>query len=205
MRVPRSISRLIESFEKLPGIGPKTAQRLTYYLMNVPQPQLDAFGDALMKLKRDTVKCGMCMNLGDADPCEICRDQTRKSELICVVEQPLDVFALERAGKFEGVYHVLHGVISPLDHIGPEEIFIGELLRRIKQLDTEEVILGLNPTMEGEATAMYIREEIKKINSNGGGAAIRVTRLAQGLPLGGDVEYADEITLGRAIEGRREF
>lgn len=202
MRVPRSISRLVESFEKLPGIGPKTAQRLTYYLMNVPQNQLDGFAEALGKLKIDTKRCGICLNIGDSDPCDICADATRNHGLVCVVEQPLDALALERAGKFEGVYHVLHGVISPLDHIGPDEIFISELLRRLKTGDVEEVILGLNPTMEGEATAMYIREEIKRMGLNG---EVKITRLAQGLPLGGDVEYADEVTLRRAIEGRREF
>lgn len=196
---PKAIQNLSQNFEKLPGIGPKTAQRLAYYLLHVPQPQLDDFAQSLTRLKQDTQFCSICKNIGGSDPCEICSQPHRDQSQICVVEQPLDIIAIERARKYKGTYHVLHGVIAPLDHIGPDQIYIYELLTRIKQADTmTEIILALNPSMEGEATSLHIKQEIQQINP-----VLTVTRLAQGLPLGGDVEYADAVTLSRAFEGRR--
>lgn len=198
MNLPRPVRKLIESFEKLPGIGPKTAQRLTFYLLHVPQEQLSEFSESLADLKRKTVLCSICFNVAEKDPCSICTDRNRDKLTICVVEQPLDILALEKTGEFKGVYHVLHGAISPLDNIGPDELHIGELLPRLKNNEIEEVILATNPNMEGEATAMYIAKLIKPLE-------IKTTRLAHGLPVGADLEYADEITLSRAIEGRREY
>lgn len=197
MKIARPVLKLIESFEKLPGIGPKTAQRLTYYLLHVPQTELDSFAGALTELKRGTVMCSECLNISEADPCDVCSDSTRDKSIICVVEQPLDVFALDRTGKYRGVYHVLHGAISPLNNIGPDEIHISELLKRVKNGGIKEVILATNVSMEGEATAMFINKQI-----NG---EVKVTRLAHGLPQGSDIEYADDLTLSRALEGRREY
>lgn len=217
MRIlPNSVLKLIESFEKLPGIGPKTASRLTFYLLHVPQPLLDSFGEALINLKKNTVYCSKCFNIGESDPCVICSGTDRDTEIICVVEQPLDILSLERTGKYKGIYHVLHGVIDPLNNIGPDEIRIAELIQRLKSGNINEVILATNPNMEGEATAMYIRREIQnaKVSAIGGSASGRksqnlsgiiITRLAHGLPVGGDLEYADEVTLSRSLEGRREF
>lgn len=204
MRIPRAITKLIESFEKLPGIGPKTAQRLTFYLLHFPQENLDNFASALSNLKKGTEFCSTCKNIGEENPCYICQDVNRDKHTIMVVEQPLDLLAFERTGKYTGVYHVLHGAINPLENIGPDEIFIGRLLDRILNRDGEvEIILATNPTMEGEATAMYIRRQIEELQ-NGKGKII-ITRLGLGLPTGADVEYADETTLTRAIEGRKVF
>ncbi len=198
MNLPRPVRKLIESFEKLPGIGPKTAQRLTFYLLHVPQKQLDGFAEALETLKKNTVLCSICFNVSDKDPCSICSNRNRDKSIICVVEQPLDVLALEKTGDYKGVYHVLHGAISPLNNIGPDELHIRELLPRLKNEEVKEIILATNPNMEGEATAMYIAKLIKPLG-------IKVTRLAHGLPVGADLEYADEVTLSRAIEGRRKY
>ena len=198
MNLPRPVRKLIESFEKLPGIGPKTAQRLTFYLLHVPQKQLDSFSEALSTLKKNTVLCSICFNVSDKDPCPICSNRNRDKTTLCVVEQPLDVLALEKTRDYKGVYHVLHGAISPLNNIGPDELHIRELLPRLKNGEVEEVILATNPNMEGEATAMYIAKLIKPLE-------IKVTRLAHGLPVGADLEYADEVTLSRAIEGRRKY
>lgn len=198
MNLPKPVRKLIEAFEKLPGIGPKTAQRLTFYLLHVPQKQLDEFADALGTLKKNTVLCSICLNIAEKDPCPICSDQNRDKETICIVEQPLDILALEKTGDYKGIYHVLHGAISPLNNIGPDELHIGELLPRLKNSEVKEVILATNPNMEGEATAMYIARLIKPLG-------IKVTRLAHGLPVGADLEYADEVTLSRAIEGRRDY
>ncbi len=198
MNLPRPVRKLIESFEKLPGIGPKTAQRLTFYLLHVPQEQLNEFSESLADLKRKTVLCSICFNVAEKDPCSICTNRNRDKSTICVVEQPLDILALEKTDEYKGVYHVLHGAISPLDNIGPDELRIHELLPRLKDGEVEEVILATNPNMEGEATAMYIAKLIKPLK-------IKTTRLAHGLPVGADLEYADEITLSRAIEGRREY
>lgn len=201
MRLPTPVRKLIESFEKLPGIGPKTAQRLTFYLLHVPQKQLNEFSESLSALKKRTVLCSICLNVAEKDPCPICSDRNRDKSIICVVEQPLDVLALEKTGEYKGVYHVLHGAISPLSNIGPDELHIREILDRVKGREGEEVkeiILATNPNMEGEATAMYVAKLIKPLG-------IKVTRLAHGLPVGADLEYADEVTLSRAIEGRRKY
>jgi len=198
MNLPRPVRKLIESFEKLPGIGPKTAQRLTFYLLHVPQSQLEIFAEALETLKKNTVLCSICHNVTDKDPCSVCSNRNRDKSMICVVEQPLDVLALEKTGEYQGVYHVLHGAISPLNNIGPEELHIRELLPRLKNGEVKEIILATNPNMEGEATAMYLAKLIKPLE-------IKVTRLAHGLPVGADLEYADEVTLSRAIEGRRNY
>lgn len=198
MNLPRPVRKLIESFEKLPGIGPKTAQRLTFYLLHVPQKQLESFAEALETLKKNTVLCSICYNISDRDPCPICSNRNRDKTTICVVEQPLDALALEKTGDYKGVYHVLHGAISPLNNIGPDELHIRELLPRLKNGEVTEIILATNPNMEGEATAMYVAKLIKPLE-------IKVTRLAHGLPVGADLEYADEVTLSRAIEGRRKY
>src|SRR3989344_8104946 len=202
MRIlPKSIEKLIESFQRLPGIGPKTAQRLTFYLLHVPQEYLDSFSEAVKNLRTSTVYCSKCFNVGESDPCVICASLERDENTICVVESPIDILSLERTGKYKGVYHVLHGVISPLNNIGPDEIRIAELIQRIKKNNQiAEIILATNSNMEGEATAMYIVREIKSQNSK-----VKTTRLAQVIPVGGDLEYADDMTLGHALSGRREY
>lgn len=202
MRVARALNNLIEAFERLPGVGPKTAQRLAYYLLHVPQTELDKFASALTNLKTGTKECSVCHNISETDPCDICSDSNRDQGLICVVEQPLDVLALERGNGYRGVYHVLHGIIDPLRNIGPDEIKVGELISRIQDLQSNisEIILALNPNMEGEATCMYIKKQISQLQQ-----PVTVTRLAHGLPIGAAIEYADEITLSRALEGRREY
>ena len=200
MKIPRAVTRLIESFEKLPGIGPKSAQRLTFYLLHNPQTELEKFAESLVKLKKDTKECSVCFNVGEADPCLICTDRNRDQKKICILEQPLDVIAIEKGGFYDGLYHVLGGAISPLNNIGPEELHIYDLLPRLKNSKIQELILATNPNMEGEATAMFIRKLIndKKIK-------VKITRIGRGLPIGADLEYADEQTLNRAFEGRREF
>lgn len=201
MKIPKALTNLIESFEKLPGIGPKTAQRLSYYLLHVPQEELDYFAQSLSLLKKNTVLCSVCKNVTETDPCSVCSDTTRDRTLILVVEQPLDVLALERMGKFKGVYHVLHGSINPLENIGPDEIFIADLEKRIGSEDgVVEVIVATNPTMEGDATAMYINKKLKVKNQK-----LKISRLGMGMPTGADLEYADDATLSQAIEGRREL
>jgi len=202
MRIAKPLSSLIESFEKLPGIGPKSAQRLAYYLLHVPQNYLDDFADNLINLKKDTVFCSVCKNVSESDPCPICEDSGRDKTTVLVVEQPLDLVAFERSGKHKGVYHVLHGAINPLDNIGPDEIFVADLFERINdpKEKIKEVIIATNPTMEGEATAMYIAKEVKKT-----GKKLKITRLGMGIPTGADLEYADEVTLGQALEGRRKL
>lgn len=202
MKLPKTLAGLIESFEKLPGIGPKSAQRLGFYLLHVPQLQLDEFARNLEKLKKDTVLCGNCKNVAEADPCWICSDPTRDKSTVLVVEQPLDLIAFERSGRYRGLYHVLHGSINPLDNIGPDEIYTADLLKRISTAGAliTEVIIATNPTMEGEATAMYLSKEIKKADEN-----VNVTRLGMGIPTGADLEYADDITLTQALEGRRSL
>lgn len=195
--IPKVVRDLIEAFERLPGIGPKTAQRLTYYLLHAPKEEAQALSSAAIALKEKTVICSICFNISETDPCEIDTDPGRDKSVIAVVEDPLDVLALEKA-NFKGLYHVLHGVISPLENIGPEELHIRELLPRLKSGEVKEIILATNPTMEGEATAMYIDRLIRPLG-------IKVTRIARGLPVGGDLEYADETTLSRALEGRKEY
>ncbi|HUD09297.1 MAG TPA: recombination mediator RecR [Patescibacteria group bacterium] len=202
MVIPKAIQNLIESFEKLPGIGPKTAQRLTFYLLHVPQGELDEFASSVQKLKNDTILCSVCNMIDDVDPCSICSDPQRDQSILCVVEQPLDVLALEKGRGYKGVYFVLHGEIDPLNNIGPDEIFIAPLVARIKnqQSRIKEVILATNPTMEGEATAMYIAKQLKAQNPD-----LKITRIGRGLPVGADLEYADDTTLQRAMEGRNEY
>jgi recombination protein RecR len=190
------VARLIDEFHKLPGIGPKTAQRLTFHLLRMPDEQARALAEAIVEVKERIGFCSTCFNITESDPCWVCRGQRDRS-VICVVEEPLDVLALERTGAFKGLYHVLHGAISPMEGIGPEELRIRELLGRLGE-GVDEVILATNPNLEGEATAMYLTKLI-------GPLGVRITRLARGLPAGSDLEYADEVTLTRAIEGRREL
>ncbi|HEY5117817.1 MAG TPA: recombination mediator RecR [Anaerolineales bacterium] len=200
MTLPKPVSRLIEEFQRLPGIGPKTASRLAYHLLRVPEEQAASLGQALLELRAQTRFCSVCFNITDTatDPCAVCRDPQRDGSLLCVVEAPLDVQAIERAQGFKGRYHVLHGAISPVEGIGPENLKIHELVERVRVGEIREVILATNPSMEGEATAMYIHLQLQ-------GIPVRVTRLARGLPVGGDLEYADETTLFKAIEGRSEM
>jgi recombination protein RecR len=207
MKIARPIAALIESFQKLPGVGPKSAQRLTYYLLHVPQIQLDDFAESISRLKKDTVLCSICKNISETDPCPICSDPARDQSQIMVVEQPLDILAFEKTGRFKGVYHVLHGAINPLDNIGPDEIYVQQLLDRVKGKEQEvnEIIIATNPTMEGEATSMYILKQISNLKSQISNLKPRVTRLGMGIPTGADLEYADEVTLTQALEGRREL
>ena len=200
--IPKVVRDLIDAFERLPGIGPKTAQRLTYYLLHAPIEEAKALAEAAVGMKEKTKICSICFNIGEQDLCQICTDPNRDKEVLAVVENPLDVLALEKA-NFKGLYHVLHGVISPLENIGPSEIHIRELLPRLQTHFGEpsrvkEIILATNPTMEGEATAMYIQRLIASLG-------VKVTRIARGLPVGSDLEYADETTLTRALEGRKEY
>jgi recombination protein RecR len=194
------VAKLIEAFNRLPGIGPKTAQRLTYHLLRAPDVEARSLASALVAVREEVVFCERCFNISDAPLCPICRDPGRDQARLCVVEEPLDVLALERTGEFRGVYHVLHGAISPIDGIGPDRLKIRELLDRVDEAAAgtpfTEVILATNPTLEGEATAMYLDERLAgKVGS--------VTRIARGIPVGGDLEYADEVTLIRALQGRR--
>jgi len=203
MKIPRAISALIDSFQRLPGIGPKSAQRLTYYLLHVPQIELDNFSDAVKNLKKDTTLCSICRNVGESDPCIICSDMSRDISTILVVEQPLDVLAFEKTGKYNGLYHVLHGAINPLENIGPDEIYTGDLIERVKKdKGVKEIIIATNPTMEGEATSMYITKRLKSLSQI---SNLRVTRLGMGIPTGADLEYADEVTLFQALQGRRDI
>ncbi len=195
------VARLIEAFNRLPGIGPKTAQRLTYHLLRAPETEARALAAALVAVREQVVFCERCFNISDAALCPICRDPGREARRLCVVEEPLDVLALERTAEFRGTYHVLHGAISPIDGIGPDRLKIRELLDRVDAATAagspfEEVILATNPTLEGEATAMYLDERLE-------GRVGSVTRIARGIPVGGDLEYADEVTLIRALQGRR--
>ena len=195
---PAALERLTEQFAKLPGIGGKTAQRLAFHLLSLPQEEAQEFAETILVAKRTVHLCPMCQNLTDQDICPICDDETRDHGLICVVADPKDVVAMERAREFRGVYHVLHGVISPLNHIGPDDIRIRELLDRVGKEEVREVIMATNPDTEGEATAMYLSRLLRPLE-------IKVTRLAYGIPVGSQLEYADEITLLRALEGRCEI
>jgi recombination protein RecR len=195
------VARLIESFARLPGIGPKTAQRLTYYLLRAPDAEARTLAAALVAVREQVVFCERCFNISDAPLCPICRDPARDELRLCVVEEPLDVLALERTGEFRGQYHVLHGAISPIDGVGPDRLKVRELFQRADEAKRsgaplEEVILATNPTLEGEATAMYLAERLE-------GVVGVVSRIARGVPVGGDLEYADEVTLIRALQGRR--
>lgn len=194
----RPITRVVDELSRLPGIGPKSAQRLAYYLLRAPQEQSEALAEAILELKRKLVLCSQCFNITDRSPCEVCSNPARDATRICVVEEPLDVVALDRTGQYEGQYHVLHGALSPIEGIGPDELKIRELLRRLQSETIEEVILATNPNLEGDATAMYLTRLIQPFG-------IKVTRLARGLPVGSDLEYADEITLSNALTGRSQF
>ena len=195
---PEPVARLIDALQKLPGIGPKTAQRLTFFLLKRPADEVQALAQAIDQLKSQIVHCSVCFNITEEDPCRICKDPARDARLLCVVEEPNDLLAIERTGQFRGRYHVLLGALSPLDGIGPEDLRVRELLARLETEAREEVILATNPNGEGEATAIYLAKLLKPF-------ALRVTRIARGLPVGGDLEYADEVTLSKALEGRREM
>ena len=192
------LAKLIEQFERLPGIGKKTAQRLAYFVLQLPDSEAKEFSDAILEAHEKIKYCKICKNLTDEDVCHVCSSNARDKSIICVVEDPRDVVALERTGDFSASYHVLHGAISPLNGVGPDQIYIKELLGRIAAGPVQEVIMATNPTVEGEATAMYISKLLKPLG-------VKVTRLAYGIPVGGDLEYADEVTLSRALIGRSEI
>ena len=191
------MARLIEALGRLSTIGPKTAQRLTFYLLRNPNNLTTELANALIDLRDKTILCSTCFNLADVDPCHICRNPSRDRSIICVVEEPLDILAIERTAEYRGLYHVLHGAISPMERVSAEDLKIRELIERIRLGGVSELILATNPNMEGDATAMFITRQLS-------GFELRITRLARGLPIGGDLEYADQITLTRALEGRRE-
>jgi recombination protein RecR len=195
---PEPVSRLIDAFHRLPGIGPKSAQRLAYHILRAPAREAEALATAILDVKRQIVLCSVCQNVTESDPCRYCRDPGRDAGVICVLEQPLDILAVERTGGFRGRYHVLHGVINPMEGIGPEHIRMRELLARVQGGGVREVIVATNPSLEGEATGMYIQRLLSPLG-------VRVTRLARGLPSGADLEYTDDVTLARALEGRQEF
>lgn len=198
MHYPEPISQLMDSFMKLPGIGEKTASRLAFYTINMREEDVTSFAKALISVKRDLQYCSICGNITENDPCDICGDKKRDRSVILVVEHPKEVISLEKMNDFKGLYHVLHGVLSPIEGTGPEDINIPTLIKRLQDAEVEEVILATNATAEGEATAMYLSRLIKP-------AGIKVTRLAHGLSVGSDIEYADEMTLLKAVEGRREI
>ena len=195
---PPAVGRLVEALQRLPGIGPKTAQRLTYHLLKQPAEQVRDLADALTELKTRVLNCSRCFNVAESDPCRICADPARDPGLLCVVEEPNDLVAMERTGEYRGRYHVLLGALSPLDGIGPDELKVRELLARLEAGPVREVILATNPNVEGDATAIYLAKLLRPLGMS-------VTRIARGLPVGGDLEYADEVTLTRALEGRREM
>ena len=192
----RPLARLIDELSKLPGIGPKTAQRLSYHILRASLADADALAAAVRAVKTDLRYCGVCFNIAETDPCAVCAADDRDHAVICVVEEPLDVLAIERTGQFKGVYHVLHGAISPVNGVRPDDLKIAALVLRVRAGGVGELILATNPNLEGEATAMYVAQLLT-------GSGVLVTRLARGLPMGGDLEYADEVTVSRALEGRR--
>ena len=194
---PEPVARLIEALQRLPGIGPKTAQRLTFFMLKRPIDEVRELADSLLAVKERIVYCSTCFNVTEQDPCRICSDPARDTGLLCVVEEPNDLLAMERTGEFKGRYHVLLGALSPLEGIGPDDIKVRELLARVEGGETTEVILATNPNVEGEATALYLSKLLRPL-------VVRVTRIARGLPVGGDLEYADQVTLSKALEGRRE-
>jgi len=196
--IPKNIEKTIEEFSKLPGIGPKSAERLTFHLLRKPNENVEQLGETIKNLKDGIKYCEICKNLTTENMCSICSDKGRDQSTICIVEDPLDLTALEKANEYKGVYHVLHGLISPVEGVGPDELTITELIERTKKNDIKEVIIALNPSMEGEATAAYIMRYIKPLE-------VRITRIARGIPVGGDLEYADSQTLKRALEGRMEY
>ncbi|MBI2219531.1 MAG: recombination protein RecR [Candidatus Rokubacteria bacterium] len=195
---PEPVARLIDALQRLPGIGPKTAQRLTFFLLKRPFDEVRELSEALVAVKERIVQCRTCFNVTDEDPCRICADPVRDTGLLCIVEEPNDMLAMERTGEFRGRYHVLGGALSPLDGIGPDDLKVRELLARLDAGRTREVILATNPNVEGEATALYLAKLLRPLG-------VRITRIARGLPVGGDLEYADQVTLSKALEGRREI
>ncbi|MEN8253378.1 MAG: recombination mediator RecR [Patescibacteria group bacterium] len=206
-KLPKAIRQLIEKFERLPGVGPKSAQRLVFYLLHNPDAELQDFANKLVALKQDTVLCDQCHNVSEQNPCNICDDQNRDKSKLMIMEQPLDVLAIERSDRYDGFYHVLHGAIAPLNNIGPDQLYLKDILKRLNEV--EEIILATNPTMEGEATALYIKELISNSPLLRQGSArqaeLKITRIGHGLPIGADIEYADGVTLARALEGRRDL
>ncbi|MBR3375174.1 MAG: recombination protein RecR [Firmicutes bacterium] len=195
---PRQLEILINELSKLPGVGEKSAQRLAFHILDKDEKQVEALAESMLNAKRQLKHCSICGNLTDSDPCKICSDPGRRKDLICVVETPRDLMAMERIRDYNGTYHVLHGVISPMDGIGPEDINLKSLIKRLQANDCEEVIIATNPTIQGEATAMYISKLLKP-------AGIKVSRIAHGVPVGSDLEFADEVTLLKSFEGRREL
>ncbi len=200
LKLPRAVTNLVESFEKLPGVGPKSAQRLVFYLLHNPESQIEEFASRLIALKKETVMCSHCHNISETDPCTICDDKSRRTDQICVVEQPLDVLAIERSGTYQGLYHVLHGAIAPLNRIGPDQLYLYDLPKRLELVS--ELILATNPTMEGESTALFITELVRQTKNPD---QLTITRIGHGLPVGADIEYADSLTLKRALEGRTQI
>lgn len=198
MYYPEALAKLIDAFTRLPGIGPKTAGRLAFHVLRMKEEDVTDFAKALVNVKRNLHYCSICCNITDIDPCRICMDKSRDPAIICVIQEPKDLVAIERTREFRGYYHVLHGAISPMEGIGPDEIYVAELLKRLGDETVQELIMATNPNIEGEATAMYLSRLIKPFG-------IKVTRIAHGLPVGGDMEYADEVTLTKALEGRREL
>lgn len=198
MRYPAPITRLLEELERLPGVGPKSAQRIAYWMLTAESRDTQRLADAIVEVKRAIHFCPRCFNFAEGDLCEICRDPERDTTAICVVEEPRDLAAIERTSEFRGVYHVLHGAVSPIDGIGPDQLRIRELIERIGTSEVHEIVVATNPNVEGETTALYLARLIKPLG-------IKVTRIASGLPVGGDLEFADEVTLGRAMEARREM
>ncbi len=200
MIYPEPVARLIDALTRLPGIGPKTAQRLAFFILKRPADEAQALAGAIVAARTQVVTCSRCHNLTDTDPCRLCSDESRDRTMLCVVQEPRDVAAMERTREYRGLYHVLHGAISPLDGVGPDDLRVRELVARLHDGSVSEVILATNPNVEGEATALYLARLIRSVTP-----AVRVTRIARGLPVGGDLEYADEVTLSKALEGRREL
>lgn len=198
MIYPKSIALLIEQFQKFPSVGPKSAQRMAFHLLKMPKSEVEKFAQNIIEAKENTFACDVCFNMSSSNPCEICQSNSRDKSTICVISETKDLIAVEKTNEYKGLYHVLQGLISPIDGIGAEDIRIKELLHRLAENDVQEVILALNPSVEGEATSLYLKKLIKPFE-------IKITRIAFGLPVGADLEYADEITLARAIEGRREL
>jgi recombination protein RecR len=202
--VPSSVERLIEELGKLPGVGPRTAERLAFFILKNDPGRAASLGTAVQQLHASVKSCQTCFNFAETDQCEVCTSPKRDQNVIAVVEEPFDVVAIEKTGLYQGLYHVLGGVMSPIDGVGPDRLEIASLVRRIERGGVEEVILATNPSLEGESTAMYIRQQLEDLGTSTG-QPVKLTRLARGLPVGGDLEYADQITLGRALQGRQSF
>lgn len=198
LKLPTSLQRLINEFSKLPGIGPKSAQRLAFYLLKKDNVEILTLSESVKELRNDITFCSECHNMAETDPCNVCSDHNRNKQIVCIVEEPLDALAIDKSGSFAGVFHVLGGVLNPIEGITADQLNIGTLVAKISRNNVSEIIIATNPTLEGETTAMYIAKLLKDTN-------VKITRIARGLPMGGDLEYADEVTLSRAMEGRREI